>query len=747
MSTETTFTCVSKAHKGLACPATKEAWLEMVNSPELKAHYERIAAAPYGSKEQDALKSTLPYWTPHCKLFKDNHRNRESVLAPLRQVIVDLDKDKGRAKEICQKALHVQEQGFWRVLLVEESARGGVHILIDIPEGMTAMEAAKAFASELGEDVDTSVPTPEHFLFMTPHILYIDEERFFNPTVIPMEEMHTVWPTSIGSTTSAKAKAKTGTVDYEKDYVTSNPATMTHEGIPLEDIVCELEHTIGGGPAMEGNRNQQVFDMARLMRQLTGDNLTQLQSIIPQYGLDDDEHLRAIENALRYTRPLPNTPHDLQRAIDRARKSNRTTGEDTPPTLPDDLPPSMQHILSATPEKAREAVAMGVFSPLRVLMSEVRFHYVDNTTKEPCFINLCVGEQGSGKTSIEPVMEAVLQPITERDNEGRRQEQEWREKCSTLGANKDKPTAPKVAIQRISPNTTLAALNKRAQLAGDLSLYTYAEEAERFFRQLPECSTILRSAYDSAKTGQERVGAQAVSGEAFIRWSINMSTQPSTARYLLKNEFANGLLTRASVSTIYTPTFDWGEEMPIYGEYGEEYQQGLKPYLDRLIQAKGIITCPEAEQWMLAEKSKQTERLRDMDAKYFLPYLWRSLQQSFWRACILWIMEDFQWSQQIEDFASFSCDYDIWCKFHFFGDLIENACNNTVPDNSKRRTNLLSLLPDEFTREQARNMRRDLGKGTSSKEMKNMIAQWVHCKKIRHDKDRDIYVKLIKDAA
>ena len=136
-----------------------------------------------------------------------------------------------------------------------------------------------------------------------------------------------------------------------------------------------------------------------------------------------------------------------------------------------------------------------------------------------------------------------------------------------------------------------------------------------------------------------------------------------------------------------------------------------------------------------------------MDAKYFLPYLWRSLLQSFWRACMLYIMEGYQWSQQIADFASWSCEYDLWVKMHFFGDLIENACNNVVPDNSKRRTNLLALLPDEFTREQARSMRRDLGKGTSSKEMKNMIARWVHCKKIRHDKDRDIYVKLIKDAA
>ena len=745
MSTETTFTCVSKSKEGLAYPATKEAWLNMVNSPELKAHYELLAAAPYGSEEQDKLKKSLPYWTPHCRLFKGNHRKRENVLAPLRRVIVDLDENKGRAKEICQKALHVQEQGFWRVLLVEESARGGVHILIDIPEGMTGMEAAKAFASELGEVVDTKVPTPEHFIFMTPHILYIDEERFFNPTPIPLEEMHTVWQTSIGSTTPAKAK--TGTVDYEKDYVTSNPATMTHEGIPLEDIVCELEHAIGGGPAMEGNRNRQVFDMARLMRQLTGDNLTQLQSIIPQYGLDDDEHLQAIENALRYTRPLPNTPHDLQRAIDRARKSNRTTGEDTPPTLPDDLPPSMQHILSATPEKAREAAAMGAFSPLRVLMSDVRFRYVDNTAKEPCFINMLVAEQGSGKSAIQPVIEAILQPITARDEESRRREAEWRDKCTTLGANKDKPQAPKAPIQRIYANTTLAALNKRAHLAGNLSLYTYAEEAEQIFLRLPECSSILRSAYDSAKDGQERVSAQAVSDEVHMRWSINISTQPPTARRLLKGEYNNGLLTRACISTIYTPSFDWGEEMPIYGEYDEHYHQGLKPYLERLAQTKGTIQCTEAQEWMLAEKKKQIERLRDMDAKYLLPYLWRSLQQSFWRACMLYIMEDRQWSTEIEQFASWSLEYDLWCKVHFFGDLIENACTSTMPDNSQRRTNLLALLPDEFTRQQASNLRRDMGKGASAKEVKNMIAQWVHCRKIRFDEQTKLYIKLPKDAA
>lgn len=623
---------------------------------------------------------------------------------------------------------------------MEESARKGVHLLIDIPDGMTAMQAATQFARDLGEECDTSVPLIEHFLYLSPNILYMDRERLFNPTPIPLDQMHTVWNTAKAS---SGQKAKEG--DYKRDYLSRNPhpSGATHKGIPLEDIAQELEHTIGGGPAQPSGLRHGTAAQADHRRR-------------PHPAADTHPHLRhACRRAPHRHRERPALhlpaaihPPRPARAIDRAAQANRTTtAEDVPPAMPTRLPPSMRHIQKASPEKVREATAMAAFSPLRVLMSDVRFHYVDNTAKEPCFINMLVAEQGSGKSAIQPVIEAILQPITARDEESRRLEAEWRDKCATLGANKDKPQAPKAPIQRIYANTTLAALNKRAHLAGNLSLYTYAEEAEQIFLRLPECSSILRAAYDSAKDGQERVSAQAVSDEVHMRWSINISTQPPTARRLLKGEYNNGLLTRACISTIYTPSFDWGEEMPIYGEYDENYHQGLKPYLDRLAQAKGTIQCTQAEEWMKNEKKKQIERLRGMDAKYLLPYLWRSLQQSFWRACILYIMEDRQWSTEIEQFASWSLEYDLWCKVHFFGDLIENACTSTMPDNSQRRTNLLALLPDQFTRQQAANMRRDMGKGASAKEVKNMIAQWVHCRKIRFDEQTNLYIKLPKDAA
>jgi hypothetical protein len=215
----------------------------------------------------------------------------------------------------------------------------------------------------------------------------------------------------------------------------------------------------------------------------------------------------------------------------------------------------------------------------------------------------------------------------------------------------------------------------------------------------------------------------------------------------MANELSNGLLSRSSISAPFTNDNDWGEEIPVLGDYGEQYRSQLKPYLDRLSQVKGLITCPEAEEWVMAERIKHIEYMREMDAKYLLPYLWRALQSGFWRACILYIMEGNKWSQEIADFCSWSVSFDMYSKIKIFGDLIEKSSNSTVPDNSRRRTNLLVLLPDEFTRDDARNMRRDVGKGTSSKELKNMLAQWVHSGKIKLDEDRNVYVKQRRESA
>ena len=412
-----------------------------------------------------------------------------------------------------------------------------------------------------------------------------------------------------------------------------------------------------------------------------------------------------------------------------------------PPPLPTSLPEGMHSILQSTPENARTAVAMAVFSALRILLSETQFRYIDNSLQEPCFMNLCIAQQASGKSAIRQPLNEILYEVQKQDMASRDLFEQWREKVAIMGANKEKPIEPSAPIRIVQADMTNPALVKLAKRASPQSLWTYGEEIEKLYR-LKGASEVIRSAYDTEVYGQERVGAGSVCDVVRLRWSFNFSTTPGTARRMLKNDIGNGTLTRLCLSTIVHDENDWLEnEIPMFGEFGEPYRKAISAYTNPLLKTKGIIDCEEAKLWAMKEKQKQIDCLKMMDAKPMLPFLWRSLQMGFWRACFLYIMHGMQWSGEIEEFASWSVSYDMWCKYFYFADMIEaqDESNNTA--TMHRPTMLLPHLPQQFTREQAMEMRRLLGKSTTQKALKNMIGQWVHRGFITFDSEKQVYTK------
>ncbi len=518
---------------------------------------------------------------------------------------------------------------------------------------------------------------------------------------------------------------------------TTLPCNFTEE--TLEDIVTELEHCVGGGTARQRDRNNQVFGIARLMRHLVGQNVALLQRIIPRYGLTPSEHLKAITNGVN-TRTTANMPADLERAIMRATSKETSVAKSTPPKMPETLPPALEHLASGVPEKTRAAAIISSFAAWRIHLHEVQFHYIDNLSYEPSFMCICIAEQTEGKKATRMPSECILEDIKKADRIHREEEQKWREACATLGANKDKPKAPALPIRDIQADMTNPALVKLAVNARGYSLYTYAEELEKL-KHLHGLSEIIRTAYDGECYGQERVTAGAVSQVVDrLRWSFNVSTTPQTARMTFKGDLNNGTLTRISFSTIQSDPNDFGDEMPIYGDFGADYKEGLKPYIANLTKASGVITSPEAEAWAERERQRQIEKLRSNDMRYMVPFMKRSLLMGFWRAMMLYIMNGNKWDKRIEDFASWSIDYDLWCKLNIFGDLIE-ANQGATPDNSRLTTSLITLLPDSFTFEQARNMRRDVGRSTTQKAVRNMLNTWVFREHVRYDETKRIYVK------
>ena len=713
----------------------------------LNAEQTRQQLKDYREKGMERAKSQLPavmfngrYVPELARDAQKGHERDDACFEPWHLCGLDIDPDEGCAltpqqqfEIICTRAKEAFKCDPKELIAMAYATPTypGMRLVIRRTKGLTIEQEQERWNAVTPIKCDAKCKNLGRLYFLTTRddLLYLNTDMLFSTENInPKDYPVTSEPTANGLQTDYKIR------NTPLTNVTSELSEET-----LCDIASELEHCVGGGAARKGDRNNQVFRMAWLMRHLTGPNINLLHRVIPHYALSPAEHMQAIANALKTT-PTANIPADLERAMTRVMSSKTLPLSTTPPALPAELPEVMAHLVSAVPEKTRAAAAVSSFAAWRAYLQGVNFRYIDNLTYEPCFMCICCANQTEGKTATRMPSECILEDIAKADSRFREEEERWREECSTLSNTKDKPKVPQLPIRIVEADMTNPALVKRAVNAKGYTLYTYAEELEKLNR-LSGLSEIIRTAYDGGRYGQERVSASAVSQVVErLRWSFNVSTTPQTARMKFKNELVNGTLTRLSFSTIQSAQEDFGDELPIYGDFGVAYKAALAPYVKNLSEARGTISCAEALAWAERERLRQIDELRRKDQRYMVPFMKRSLQMGFWRAMMLYIMNGNVWSKEIEEFASWSIDYDLWCKLFYFGDLIEQSATAT-PDNSRYTRSLIGLLPQEFTHDQAREMRRDMGRSTQTRDVSNMLNQWVFRGMVRFDEGRKLYVK------
>ena len=89
---------------------------------------------------------------------------------------------------------------------------------------------------------------------------------------------------------------------------------------------------------------------------------------------------------------------------------------------------------------------------------------------------------------------------------------------------------------------------------------------------------------------------------------------------------------------------------------------------------------------------------------------------------MLYVANGCKWEKAIEDFIRWSLRYDLYCKFRYFGDGIRQA-QGAAKITRRGPRNLLALLPDEFSFEDAVRVRQKNGKDREGTG--NMLSQWV----------------------
>ena len=403
-----------------------------------------------------------------------------------------------------------------------------------------------------------------------------------------------------------------------------------------------------------------------------------------------------------------------------------------PPPMPKKLPKLVELLISKTPEIYQPAVAHAIFPPLATHLWNTRFRYIDNVEHEATLMTCLLAGTGAGKSCVQMPISMIMEDIRKRDQENLKREKEWKEEMMRKGANKDKRKRPdNLIIQEIDADMTNPAFVMRTAEAKGHFLYTSLNEIDQFdalkgignqhFR-------IMCLAFDPGNQyGQTRVGTQSVTERVTVRFNWNASTTIQKGQRYFSKVLTDGPLSRINFCTI--PQREIGDKIPVYGTYDDQFRKELKPYIENLCMATGLIDCPEA--YRLAEilSEENADFSQVTQNRIYENFTFRANVIAYLKACVLYVANGCRWEPEIEDFIRWSERYDLWCKMRFFEEDIQKANNAGEHSNKRGPSNLLQSLPDTFTEQQVVEARAALG--LSEEGTAHLLSTWVYRKYVK----------------
>ena len=426
--------------------------------------------------------------------------------------------------------------------------------------------------------------------------------------------------------------------------------------------------------------------------------------------------------------------HTVQSSMFQVQSNGVQSNEEeypAPPPMPKKLPKLVELLISKTPEIYQPAVACAIFPPLATHLWRTKFRYIDNVEHEATLMTCLLAGTGAGKSCVQKPIDFIMEDIRKRDAENLKREKEWKDEMMRKGANKDKRKRPEnLIIQEIDADMTNPAFVMRTAEAKEHFLYTSLNEIDQFdalkgignqqFR-------IMCLAFDpDNQYGQTRVGTQSVTERVTIRFNWNASTTIDKGQRYFSKVLTDGPLSRINFSTI--PERDIGEDIPVYGTYDDEFRKALKPYIENLCMATGLVECEEAYRLAEVLKNENAEFSRTSQNRIFENFSFRANVIAYLKACVLYVANGYRWEPEIEDFIRWSERYDLYCKMRFFGDMIAKEASTAEKSSKRGPENILQLLPDVFTEPQLEAIR--LEHGLKAQGCKNVIKQWIYRKYI-----------------
>ena len=606
--------------------------------------------------------------------------------------------------------------------MLERSATKGYHLVFRRRPELSQEENLKWASELLGVKFDAQAKDITRVFFTTTEaeLIYLDDEIFEIKEATGKEHDSALAVAALQCCSSQEAVPQTSAVSPQPSF---DPEAR-YNGVLFKDIIAKYWELFNDGKEpVEGDRNALTFELAVTLRSICGYSLEKMLTIIPNYWGDNGEEWRkTLENALK--EPRKGMPYRLKQVL-QALKSQQAVKAcggtlTTPPAMPKKLPPLIRLLTKNVPWFYKPAVANAVFPGLGAHLHGVKFRYWDNVEHEATFMNVLIGRQSIGKGTIKKPIEYIMEDIKQRDQPNRQREAEWKQKNPGAKQKKD-PRPTDICIQMLIDNLTDAVFNQRivdANNNGQRFIYTIVDEIEGLKKvtskgTVDEVGLLIRKAFDNSDAGQERVGADSVSGIAPLRWNFNASTTPPNAKKFFFKMVNDGTVGRLDISTIIKADDD-DDTAPIQGIYDHTFAQELKPYIDRLEAANGLIECSQSKKLSLEMKQENKDAAKLYESEAYRVFSYRANVIAWLKGMVLYVAHGYKWSKEIADFVRWTQQYNLWCKMLYFGQQLEKELREEVEiQRQSGPQNLLELLPDEFTKDQYRQMRQQQGKSGS----------------------------------
>ena len=691
--------------------------------------------------------------------------------------------DMSQSESICQQILSKKDE--IGLMMLERSASGGWHLVCKRVPGTSILEAQVKISTILQIEMDTNTHDLQRVVFGTSgsaeDLIYLDDELFDEP--MSAEECEAEYVRLKERERNGEEQLPPGAKKANKHYkpweeeffatdyrtnrtdpAADNPTEQkvlkscsplpktypdNYHGIPFTEILKKYwELNNGGFEPNVGDRDTLTFQLASDLRHICGRSAEWLDQVIPCYdGFPIEEKRQKIANALKSSyegmpgrlktvldalegRTPENESPQPTYTLDPSEPSSELSkifASKTPPAIPDKRPKLVDAVLCNTPQKYKATVAQAMFPGLMAYPKNLSFVYIDNQVRELRANCLIVAGTGSGKDSCtKQPLAHLIADMKARDEENRRRLKEFNDEYNSKAANKQKPQRPAdLIIQTIKSDITKAALVQRMDEAQGAPLYVRINELEQWDKiegasgRGNQFTTLKLCDDEGNDYGTDRAGTQSVTGSGSLHLNWNANTTTAKAIKYFRYVLTDGPISRLCLATI--PEEEVGAEISVFGTYGEKYDAALKPYIENLKSATGVIECKEAKKLARKLKDECADFARLSQDRVFDNLSHRALVIAFRKACMLYAANGMKWEKSIETFCRWSLYYDLYIKMTIFGDLIRHA-DDDIPTSKRGPQSLLALLPAEFTVEDARRVR--LQQGMDAEHTLTMIRNW-----------------------